>query len=89
MFWWFTVYPAFAIADYTTNPSSVKTKASAVNGGLDSLRVCDVGQLRKRQLIPTTKKAIYHFMRCGCFIVQTSRNRSRSSACGGNPCRRG
>ena len=41
---------AFAIANYITNTNSVKTKTSAINGGLDKTCVCDVGQLRKRPI---------------------------------------
>ena len=44
----FWVVMAFAIANYITNTNSVKTKTSAINGGLDKICVCDVGQLRKR-----------------------------------------
>ena len=41
---------AFAIANCITNTNSVKTKTSAINGGLDKICVCDVGQLRKRPI---------------------------------------
>ena len=47
---------AFAIAYYITNTNSVKTKTSAINGGLDKICVCDVGQLRKRPTAPDHQK---------------------------------
>ena len=70
------MYTAFAIAYYTTNPNSVKTKTSAMNGGPDRICICGSGQLRKHPAVSDRQKSYlpisFYYQSSISFVIRAS-----------------